>query len=172
MRERTKPMNNALLPHAIVRAASLLTPGDRRAEWVKEWQSELWYVPRHEATRFCLGAFRDALCLKRDHTNAGKRNRIHLESPLSSIAFLALLAAASIVIMVRLPLPHSTQFPPLTIRGWLGACSRMLLFSCLFLPGALSVWRRPAHCHRTSWPDRLRRGIFLVLKVALVQPIM
>jgi hypothetical protein len=48
----------------------------------------------------------------------------------------------------------------------------MLFFSCLFLPGTLAVWRRPAHCHRTSWRDKLRRGIFLGLKVALVQPIM
>src|SRR5215470_18141388 len=164
MREKAKPMNNARLPYAIVRAASLLTPGDRRAEWVKEWQSELWYVPRHEATRFCLGAFRDALCLKRDHPSAGNRTRIHLESPLSCLAFLALLAAASIVIMVRLPLPHLTPSPPVTVRDWLEACGRMLLFSCLFLPGTLAVWRRPANYHRTSWPSRLRRGIFLVLK--------
>jgi hypothetical protein len=48
----------------------------------------------------------------------------------------------------------------------------MLFFSCLFLPGTLAVWRRPVHCHRTSWRDKLRRGIFLALKVALVQPIM
>src|SRR5215467_7767681 len=115
-------MNNARLPYAIVRAASLLTPWDRRAEWVKEWRSELWYIPRHEATRFCLGAFRDALCLRRDNPSTAKRTGIlHLESPLSCLGFLALMAAASIVIMVRLPLPHLTQSPPLTVRGWLGA---------------------------------------------------
>src|SRR5262249_17945145 len=152
--------------------ASLLTPADHRAEWVKEWQSELWYVPRHEATRFCLGAFRDALCLKRDHASAGNRTRILLDSPLSCLAFLALLAAASIVIMVRLSLPHLTLSPLLTVRGLLVACLRMLLFSCLFFPGTFALWRRPAHCHRTSWPSMLRRGLFLVLKVALVQPIM
>src|SRR5262245_50355021 len=173
MRERAKPINNARLPFTILWAASLLTPGDRRAEWVKDWQSELWYVPRDEATRFCLGAFRDALCLRRDNPSTAKRTGIlNLESPLSCLGFLALLAGASIVIMVRLPFPHLTLSPPLTVRGWLGACARMLFFSCLLLPGTFAVLRRPAHCRRTSWPSRLRRGIFLVLKVALVQPIM
>src|SRR5215831_8744788 len=121
MREKAKPMNNARLPYAIVRAASLLTPGDRRAEWVKEWQSELWYVPGQEATRFCLGAFRDALCLRRDCPRAANRARIYLESPFSCLAFLALLAAASTGIMVLLPHAHYMS-PPLTVRGWLEAC--------------------------------------------------
>ena len=66
------------LPCAIVRAASLLTPCDRRDEWIKEWQSELWYVPPPDATRFCLGAFRDALCLRQD-------NRAQRSEPESSI---------------------------------------------------------------------------------------
>jgi hypothetical protein len=46
------------------------------------------------------------------------------------------------------------------------------LFSCIFLPGTLAIWRRPAHCHCTSWPSTVRRGIFLALKIALVQPMM
>src|SRR5215471_388492 len=103
------------LPCAIVRAASLLTPGDRRAEWIKEWQSELWYVPRHEAIRFCLGAFRDAVWLRREQPRTASRTRIHLESPLGCLALLALLAAASIAITVRLPLPHLTLSSPLTV---------------------------------------------------------
>src|SRR5262249_45260378 len=92
--------------------------------------------------------------------------------PLSCLAFLALLAVASIVVMVRLPLQHFTASPPLTVRGWLGACLRMLWFSCLFLPGTLGVWRRSSRWPPTSLPNRMRRGIFLALKVALVQPIM
>src|SRR5215475_5682180 len=142
MRERAKPMNNPRLPYAIVRAASLLTPGDRRAEWVKEWQSELWYIPRHEATQFCLGAFRDALCLRRDNPTEAKRTGIHLESPLSCLAFLALIATASIFIMVHLPVSHLAGASSMTVRGWLGACIQMLWFSCLFLPGTLTLWRQ------------------------------
>src|SRR5215471_7993622 len=99
-------MSRRRLPWAIVRAASLLTPGDRRDEWIKEWQSELWYVPPCEATRFCLGAFRDALYLRQDNPSTAKRTGIlHLESPLSCIAVLTLLAAVSIFIMVCLPVP-------------------------------------------------------------------
>src|SRR5262245_41300354 len=48
----------------------------------------------------------------------------------------------------------------------------MLWFSCLFLPGTLTLWRQPVNCHRLSWRSKLRRGTFLVLKVALVQLIM
>jgi len=167
-----KPMNNPRLPYAIVRAASVfLTPGERRIEWIKEWQSELWYVPRHEATRFCLGAFRDALCLRRDYPSAWNRSRIHPESPLICLALLTLLAAASIGTMIFLP--HAQYIsPPLTVHGWLEACVQMVLFSCLFLPGTLALWRRPVQCQRTSWPSSLRRGVFLALKIALVQPIM
>ena len=39
-------MNNEWLQHTILRVASLLAPGDQRAEWLEEWRSELWYVPR------------------------------------------------------------------------------------------------------------------------------
>lgn len=58
--------------------ASLLVPGRKRAEWSREWRTELWYVLREcfsemratprslrEATRFCMGAYQDAICLRR-----------------------------------------------------------------------------------------------------------
>jgi hypothetical protein len=48
----------------------------------------------------------------------------------------------------------------------------MLLFSALLLTGTLSVWRAPAnHPPLPGWM-RLRRGVFLALKIALVQPMM
>jgi hypothetical protein len=165
-------MNSVWLPYTILRAASLLTPCNRRAEWVKEWQSELWYIPRRGATRFCLGAFRDALCLRRDNQSSAKQTGIHLESPLSCLGFLVLLSAASIFIVVRLPVPHFASSSPLSVRDVPVACIRMLMFSCLLLPGTLAVWRRPAERHPMSWLSRLRRAIFLFLKVALVQPMM
>ena len=165
-------MSRRWLPYTILRTASLLTPGNRRAQWIKVWQSELWYIPRRGATRFCLGAFRDALCLRRDNPSSAKPTRIHLESPLSCLAFLVLLAAASIFIVVRLPVPHLASSSPLSVRELPGACIGTLLFSCLLLPGTLAVWRRPANCHPMPWLSRLRRGIFLALKVALVQPMM
>lgn len=64
---------------AMLRAASLLVPLRRREDWWREWRNELWHVRReqatertvrwraeHEVTAFCRGAFRDALCLRRE----------------------------------------------------------------------------------------------------------
>ena len=165
-------MNKGPLPYTILRLASLLVPNNLRAEWVKEWQSELWYVPPREASQFCLGAFRDALCLRRDSESPAKRPVIQLKSPLSCLAFLAILAAVSIVIVVRIPVPHMGTLSLLRVQDLPGACIGMLLFSCLLLPGTQAIWRRPASRHQTAWRSSLRRGIFLAMKVTLVQPIM
>ena len=58
--------------------ASLLVPTSRRIEWSEEWRNELWYVlrecfsqssiqhrPINEATLFCIGAYRDAIWLRK-----------------------------------------------------------------------------------------------------------
>jgi hypothetical protein len=63
---------------ALLGAASLLVPGPGRTEWHREWRGELWHVQQscawqagpswqceREVTAFCLGAFQDALCLRR-----------------------------------------------------------------------------------------------------------
>ena len=62
---------------SLLRSASLLVPARQRGEWWREWRSELWHVrqactPSHgilwtaeqEVTLFCLGAFKDAMCLR------------------------------------------------------------------------------------------------------------
>ena len=67
-----------LFDHALLQAASLVVPRRRRAEWRQEWQSELWHVRRtciptdcvswpgeQQVISFCLGAFQDAFCLRR-----------------------------------------------------------------------------------------------------------
>jgi hypothetical protein len=59
-------------------SASLFVPTSGRSEWLDEWQGELWYVLREcspkasahprsmkEATAFCLGAYRDAIWLRK-----------------------------------------------------------------------------------------------------------
>jgi hypothetical protein len=68
----------------LLRAASLLAPAGQRAEWRREWRAELWHVRRthgpqnaiaqrddREVTAFCLGAFQDALCLRRETWKKG-----------------------------------------------------------------------------------------------------
>jgi hypothetical protein len=151
----------------ILRAASILAPGRQRAEWLKEWRSELWYIPQSRAMLFCLGAFQDALWLRRNNQGPATRSGIHLESPFSCLAFLSVLAAAGTYIAIRLLTPGALE-----VRTLPGAYIGLLLFSCLFLPGTLAVWRLPADRQPTPWHSMLRRGIFLALKIALVQPIM
>src|SRR5260370_41982016 len=63
----------------LLRLASLLVPGQHRGEWWRGWQSELWHVRQactsqtaiawkgeREVAAFCLGAFQDAFCLRRE----------------------------------------------------------------------------------------------------------
>ena len=62
---------------AVLRCASALVPQSQRAEWNREWKSELWHVrcgctpergiswaAEREVASFCLGGFQDALCLR------------------------------------------------------------------------------------------------------------
>jgi hypothetical protein len=164
-------MNSEWPQRAVLRAASLLAPGDQRAEWMEEWRSELWYVPRCRAMVFALGAFRDALWLRRHQSKADRLSRVkrsgtHLESPLSCLALLATLAAASLFIAVRLermlPFPEDHGAPSLRAAG------TILLF---FLPLA-TVAFTIAYSSPMPQPRKLRGWIFLGLKIALALPIL
>ena len=71
--------------------ASLLVPSSERIAWRTEWLSELWHVRRTyigideeislqsqgEITCFCLGAFRDALCVREIAAKSGRHTHIH-----------------------------------------------------------------------------------------------
>ena len=167
-------MTGAWREDTILRIASFLTPTGQRAEWLEEWRSELWYVPQREATRFCLGAFHDAWWFRRNSGPAAKRAGSHLESPWSCLTLLAALGAVGVLIAICLsvPLKQVPLYSNLRARDLVGGCIAMLAFSSLLLPGTFAVWRAPANRHPTSWQSKLRLGIFLGLKVALVQPIM
>jgi len=166
-------MKSQWLQATILRSASLLAPGDQRAEWLAGWRSELWYIPRRGSTVFCLGAFRDALWLRRNSPRPSKRSAHRLESPLRCLAFLAILAAASLLIAVLLPAPdtmsHSSH---LRLRDLPDGCIGMLLLSGLALPVIRLAMGPPASLYPLPWRSRLRRGIFLALKIALIQPMM
>jgi len=90
---------------AILRGAAWLVPGDQRAEWLAEWRAELWYVRersnRKDAMAFCLGAFPDALWLRRNSPPGRKAGA--LDSPVVCILSLGALAAASLFFALRLP---------------------------------------------------------------------
>jgi hypothetical protein len=163
-------MKNEWLQDATLQVASLLVPGDQRAEWLEEWRSELWYVPRNQATPFALGAFRDAFWLRRNNNAAVKRTGVHLESPLSCLAFLATLAALSIFIVVQLLAPRLQPATPLRARDLAGMCGAMLSLSCVFLTSTLTIRQAGTNGHLIPWSRSLRRGLFLIFKLLLLQP--
>src|SRR5580692_4179027 len=159
-------MKATWLQRTTLRVASLLAPSDQRAEWIEDWQSELWYIPPCHAARFCLRAFPDALWLRRNRSKEDrKRTGIRLDSPIGCLAVLAACAALSIFFMVHVLAPRLDPAPPLRTRDLAGMSMGVLLLSCLLLPAALFVWRAPTDRHALPWPSRLRRGIFLVLKI-------
>ena len=168
-------MTGQWLPHAILRAASLFAPGEERADWIREWRSELWYVPRRGATRFCMGAFQDALWLRRNSQSPAGPGLIHLESPSACLAWLATLAALCVAITIAAPGPAKPGLWPshMSAGEVPGGCLAMLLLTSMLLPATrLAMGRAPVHRHPLPWQRRLRRGLFMALKIALLQPVM
>jgi hypothetical protein len=96
----------------ILRMAALLVPGDARAEWLEEWRSELWHVwhicnqnhgpaalhRKDETIAFALGAFKDAIWLRRNRSYAARRQGFRAGTPSRCILTLAIVAAASLLI--------------------------------------------------------------------------
>jgi hypothetical protein len=97
-------------------AASLLVPRSERKEWHREWRGELWHVraactaaggpagtSQDQVTAFCLGAFQDALYLRR----AGRAERPPLAgmegTPRQCLLILAAMLAASYAVALLLP---------------------------------------------------------------------
>jgi hypothetical protein len=97
------------LQTAILRAAACLVPADARAEWLAEWTAELCYIRRRSGqpgTVFCLGAFRDAFWIRRNHPPA-YGPLLRLTSPVHCLSLLAFLAAATTLLAFRLPGPRN-----------------------------------------------------------------
>jgi hypothetical protein len=151
-------MIRAWLPHTILRAASVLAPPDQRAEWLKGWRSELWYIPKHGAARFCLGAFRDAIWVSRNSMRPAKRTADWFESPFRCLTFLTFAAIVSGVILVCLPASDTVGM--------------LLVFGPTLLPARLTIVWGASRRHPVPWANKLRRAIFLLLKFALVLPVM
>ena len=90
-----------------LRCVSLLLPGGQREEWWREWRSELWHVRQartpergislaaeREVATFCLGAFQDALCLRR---HAAPRRIPHATTMGSAMQCIFLLAGLTAI---------------------------------------------------------------------------
>ena len=100
---------------AIIRGAALWVPSRQRAEWLAEWRSELWYAAQSGSKArtiwFCLGAFPDALWLRRNCASPQGREMFRFKSPLQCGLFLAVLAAVSLFFAFRLPGPRDVILP-------------------------------------------------------------
>ena len=96
--------------------ASSLVFRSKRSDWLQEWRSELWYVCRalreqgcsgfeveKQATVFCLGAFRDAWCVRRQSKNTVTRPVRTSRSAMMCTAILALLVTLSVSTAWLLP---------------------------------------------------------------------
>jgi len=154
---------------AILRNAALFVPAPERAEWFAEWRAELCYVD-HGATSFCLGSFRDALWLR--HNNPNPRPTFSLESPWRCVLLLAGLAILILLLAIpsrKLWLP---AWSPSGIEQFALGLLGMYLLSLLVLltlnPMGLGECR--ANRYAPAFLIRLRRWVFLTLKIALVVP--
>ena len=145
----------------ILRSASLLVPGSHRVEWFAEWSAELWHVNRG-ATAFCLGAFSDALWLRRNNPTPIASPNFSLRSPLSCLLFLAALAAVSVYFAVHLPLARNIWAKGNFVPAYLFMIGLSVLIVSATTSLALDEY--PGNRH-------FRRRIFLVAKITLLLPL-
>ncbi len=109
---------------AILRCAALLVPAPRRSDWLAEWTSELWYVHQaclpssgtswqgdREVAAFCLGAFKDARCLRQTAPLRRRRKTPPLQSAAQCLGSLALLAVAAFCLALLLPGARTAMQP-------------------------------------------------------------
>ena len=107
---------HCLLHFGLLRSASLIVPAQQRAEWWREWRGELWHVrhscaPVHEPSRrgepevtaFCLGAFQDALCLRRAGWSQRPLFAAMEGTPRQCVLILGIALAASYALALLLP---------------------------------------------------------------------
>jgi hypothetical protein len=101
----------------MLKMAAILVPRSARAEWLEEWRAELWHVwhicnqndgpaalhQREEITAFSLGAFKDALWLRRNHGSSAPRRWFRPGMPSRCILAFTVLAAASLLIAYDCP---------------------------------------------------------------------
>jgi len=122
------PMQSAALCRLMLRSASALVPGKDRAEWLAEWQAELWQVLRsqrefrNEAAddgaslpspiAFCLGAFQDAWWLRQNNPRVAAPPLLRHGSPAMCLLSLAGWAAAALMLALYLPAAREAIVPP------------------------------------------------------------
>jgi hypothetical protein len=100
----------------LVRSARWLVPAPERAEWLAEWQAELWHIwhlyscqshdhfcGSREVTSFCLGAFPDAFWLRWSNPRSLHRRIFRMGSASRCTISLSVWTAISVLLCLSLP---------------------------------------------------------------------
>ena len=117
----------------LLRSASLLVPSAERAEWWCEWRAELWQARREYAysgefswpseraiAGFCLGAFKDALCLRQLDRGTSAPHPLQSGSAWQCLLLLASLLGAGFMAAQWLPgVRAERSMPKITARSGL-----------------------------------------------------
>jgi hypothetical protein len=147
----------------VLRTASWLVDRTVREEWLQEWQSELWHVRACETTcgvtdwraekglfRFCLGAFKDVLCLRRLAREESRTARVFSGSAAQCLLVLSAILAVSYGSSLVLPGVRQETDPNL----YKGNPNLILIQSSLVQND--SVATIPLETYRT-WKERRQR---------------
>jgi MacB-like periplasmic core domain len=132
MKSAGSPLARAL-DLGLLAGAWLLVPGDEHAEWWREWRAELWQARSENACEgrvswaseltlisFCLGAYQDAVCLRRLARNTRPAHRVSFGAAWQCILLLAFLLAASFTLTRMLPgVRAEQQFARISTRSGL-----------------------------------------------------
>jgi hypothetical protein len=160
----------------ILRAASLLIPHCLRTEWFAEWNGELWYVLRTPGSlklSFCLGAFQDALWLRRNPCSEVAPGHAWLQSPWKTLCLLACLAAASTGIFLYavdpVRAPHTYREYRVVILDYLFLTAVAFLLTSV--TSSLSLGEYPEAPSSPARARRFYRWAFLAMKFLLIGPI-
>ncbi len=107
----------------LLRTAGLLVPRQNRADWIAEWEAELWHVSRSrgsepregdsrpEPAKFCLGAFQDAWWLRLNNPRPSPPRVVRRGSPSMCLLSLAGWAAVSAMLAFCLPSARKAILP-------------------------------------------------------------
>lgn len=154
---------------SMLRVAAWLVPGHERKDWRAEWISELWYVigAHQSSTRFCMGAFHDAVWLRIDDLRLKGDWLLSPGSPGRAFAFLMLLTTSCVLLAFRLPqVSSAVRQQPVLVHVL------HVLLALLILPSTmrLDVNPYPDGRHCTALAERVRWWAFLAAKAALLVP--
>jgi hypothetical protein len=109
--------------------------------------------------------------MRRHRPVSEKRTGIRLNSAISCLALLATLAASGVFLAFQVITPRLTLSSPLRVPDLANICIGVQMLSCVLLLPMLWMWMPSDASYSVSFSSTLRRIVFLVLKILLLQSI-